>query len=42
MSNKPSAAIALCSALIIAGCTTQPTQEQSGMVVGGLLGGLRE
>lgn len=31
----------ICSAIILTGCaTTQPTQEQGGMVIGGLLGGV--
>ncbi len=33
-------AVAVCSVMIMTGCTTQPTQEQSGMVIGGLLGGV--
>ncbi len=32
--------ITICGAIIVCGCTTQPTQEQSGMVIGGLLGGV--
>lgn len=32
--------IGLSCTLILTGCATQPTQEQSGMVIGGLLGGV--
>lgn len=40
MSGRRVGAIAMCCAMIAGGCATQPTQEQSGMVVGGLLGGV--
>jgi uncharacterized protein YcfJ len=32
--------VALCSAVALAGCTNYGRQEQSGMVIGGALGGL--
>ena len=40
MRNGIGRAVILGCALALAGCQTQPTQEQSGMVVGGLLGGV--
>lgn len=39
-SRRVTRAVMMCSAMILTGCTTQPTQEQSGMVIGGLLGGV--
>jgi len=40
MSSRRVSAIAMCCAMIVGGCATQPTQEQSGMVIGGVLGGV--
>ena len=38
--SKLTRTLSMCCAMILAGCATQPTQEQSGMVIGGLLGGV--
>nr|WP_297355753.1 RT0821/Lpp0805 family surface protein [uncultured Caldimonas sp.] len=40
MSRYPVVATMLAASLALAGCQTPPTNEQSGMVVGGVLGGL--
>ena len=40
MRKGRSAAVALIGVLALAGCATPPTQEQSGMVIGGILGGI--
>lgn len=40
MNMKRMTVVALCGAMLAGGCTTQPTQEQGGMVIGGVLGGV--
>ena len=40
MNRNLARTIALCSAVALAGCTNYGHQEQSGMVIGGALGGL--
>lgn len=39
MRTSSALSVVLCSVLALAGCTTSPTQEQGGMVIGGILGG---
>lgn len=39
MNTKFGRTTVLCCVLALAGCATQPTQEQTGMVIGGALGG---
>jgi surface antigen len=39
MNNQFASAVVVCCALGLAGCASPPTQEQSGMLIGGLLGG---
>ncbi len=40
MKTHATHAIAVAVALAVAGCAVPPTQEQSGMVIGGILGGV--
>lgn len=40
MKGHKLAAVALSGILALGACTTPPTQEQSGMVIGGILGGV--
>lgn len=40
MKRSRSATVVLIGALALAGCATPPTQEQTGMVIGGILGGV--
>ncbi len=40
MYRRKSVEVALIGALALAGCATPPTQEQTGMVIGGILGGV--
>jgi surface antigen len=40
MHSKYFIATALSGAILFSGCATPPTQEQSGMVIGGVLGGV--
>lgn len=40
MKHSRSAALVLAGMFALAGCATPPTQEQTGMVIGGILGGV--
>ena len=40
MQTKQRLAVTCSLALVLAGCATPPTQEQTGMVIGGALGGI--
>ena len=40
MKRSRSATVVLVGALALAGCAAPPTQEQTGMVIGGILGGV--
>ena len=39
MRTKSICSVILCSGFCLSGCNTPPTQEQGGMVIGGILGG---